>query len=94
MNAMFPSVGVWMHLESAVSSKSSKISHCFSLGLGFGYCEGQRIIIRIIFLLNKPFSELLYPANGGGVILKETTPIKLIFYHRTIATEELCVDLQ
>lgn len=40
-------------------------------------------MIYISFILIKPFNELLYPVNGGRVILGETTPIRREMIHHS-----------
>ncbi len=46
-------------------------------------------MIHIIFILIKPFSDPSCPADGGIVILEETTPIRIeMFHHRIKVTTQ------
>lgn len=42
------------------------------------------IYIIFIFILINPFSEPLCPVDGGGVILDETTPIRIEMFPQNI----------
>lgn len=42
----------------------------------------------------KPFSELLCPVYGGGVILEEMTPRRIEMFLHRMKSVELCIDFQ